>query len=295
MRPSKLCSATKIEVSLKRRANAQSVGGTITLHPVVLAIAVLLLTAPTFAQTPRPVQQRPAIERATPFLGPVPDLRVTRVVFNNVDCNDSLCLRVEVDIRNSGEATRGPVDVRLSYRAKSGAPWKQLETFHFAAQAHNHDTGAAKRFAFQESGDYCFLAEIDPENKVQPAAPTKSRASECHHYDAGIPDPTPASLTIRNCTNGCSGFMRIRNAGDGKLAGSIKWVLECSVDGKVFRKDRDRQGQFTLGPGEVSGDQYWVYDAANAQTFRCRVTIYPTMRERTTINNSLTSDLWRKP
>ncbi len=261
---------------------------------LTISVAAASVASLALAQPAQRVQQ-PAAQGIARLLGPQPDLRVTRLLFNQVDCNDSLCLRVQVDMHNGGEATKGPVDVRLSYRMGSSSQWTFLETFHFAPQAHNHDTGASKRFAFKESGAYCFRAEIDPENKVQAASPTKSLDSECKPYVAGIADPAPYSLTIRNCTNGCSGFLRIKNLGDGKLAGTIKWALECSLNGKPFHKDRDRQDQFALGPGEVSGQRYWVIDANYPQTATCRVTIFPTMRERATINNTITSDLWRKP
>jgi hypothetical protein len=260
----------------------------------LVSVAVASVASLALAQPTVRVQQ-PARQGIAQVLGPQPDLRVTRLLFSQVDCNDSLCLKVQVDLHNGGEATNGPVDVRLSYRMGSGSQWTFLQTFHFAPQAHNHDTGASKRFAFKESGLYCFRAEIDPENKVQAPSPTKSRDSECKQYTAGIADPAPYSLTIRNCTNACTGFLRIQNVGDGKLSGTIKWALECSVNGKPFKKDRDRQDQYTLGPGQVSSQEYWVYEVSNPQTVTCRVTIYPTMRERTTINNTITSDLWRKP
>ncbi len=263
-------------------------------HAVPASLIALAISSLAIAQPARQVQQRPPIQGIGTQLGPTPDLRVTRILVNQVDCNDSLCLRVQVDMHNGGEGTKGPVDVRVSYRIGSGSQWTYLETFHFASQAHNHDTGAAKRFAFRNSGLYCFRAEIDPENKVQPAAATKSLESQCKQYVAGIADPAPYSLTIRNCTNACTGFLRIKNLGDGKLSGTIKWALECSVNGRPFKKDRDRQDQFTLGPGEVSSQEYWVYEVTNPQTVTCRVTIYPTMRERTTVNNTITSDLWRK-
>ncbi len=270
----------------------------------MLSIAIAL---PAFAQAGQqlPAQQlqnRP-VQGVAPPLGPAPDLRVTRVLVNKVECPDSLCLGVHIEMRNYGEGTKGPVDVRLSYKTAPAAPWTPLETFRFAPQAHNHDTGAGKRFSFRATGDYCFLAEIDPENKVQPAAATKARGSDCQHYEAGIPDPVARGIRIARCqhdnTNAshCFGELEVQNVGDGKLDGNIKVEFKCAANGGHFEKlESGFEPRYRMDPNDLSS-RPWVVTvkSKDVQTLRCTATLYPSMRERSSANNSITSDLWRKP
>ncbi|MDD5564805.1 MAG: hypothetical protein PHQ91_13910 [Thermoanaerobaculaceae bacterium] len=263
----------------------------------MLSIAQLAL-----AQTALQVRERPPVQGIAPLFGPAPDLRVTRVLVSKVECNEPLCLRVRVEIRNLGEGTKGPIDVRLSYKTKYEAPWMQLETFHFAAQAHNHDTAVQKLFSFRESGDYCFLAEIDPGNVAQPAAVTKSRASDCQHYDAGIPDPAARRIRVSRCQHDninashCFGDLEVQNVGDGKLDGTIKVEFECAANGQSFRKlVSGFDTHYKLQPNEIS-NRGWVVtvDSKDVETLRCRATLTPSFRERSSANNAIGSDLWHK-
>ncbi|MBI4917896.1 MAG: hypothetical protein HY825_18810 [Acidobacteria bacterium] len=303
MKRSSFPGASGVTVSCKGVSCAASVGGTIKRGLVVVSIAVVSITAPALAQTTRQVQKRPPLQGIPALLGPAPDLRVTRVLVSKVECNEPLCLRVRVEIRNLGEGTKGPIDVRLSYKTKYEAPWTQLETFHFAAQAHNHDTAAGKLFSFRESGDYCFLAEIDPGNIAQPAAVTKSRVSDCQHYDAGIPDPVARRIRVSRCQHDnidashCFGDLEVQNVGDGKLDGSINVEFQCSANGQSFRKlVSGFDTHYRLQPNELS-NRGWVVEvnSKNVETLRCRATLTPGFRERSSANNTVTSDLWHKP
>ncbi len=262
----------------------------------VVSLAGLTVTAPALAQPTTRVEPRPPIQGIAVQPAPQPDLRVTRLVFFQVDCNDSLCLKVAMDMHNSGEPTNGQVDVRISYRIAPAVQWTPLETFHFAPQAHNHDTGASKRFSFQQSGSYCFRADIDPDNKVQRASPTKTRETQCQQYVAGIPDPTPIVLSLKSFSNAFGGVYRIQNVGDGRLNGAIKVAIDCSVNGKPYEKGPNYTIQFTISPSEYA-ERHWTFDhdPKGVQTLQCRMTITPSFRERTATNNSITSDLWRKP
>lgn len=261
----------------------------------VVPITAVLLTATVLAQAPLRVEQQQRIQKVFATPTPGPDLRVTRLSVFRIDCNDSLCLKVAMDMHNSGEATKGNVDVRISYHVGSTAAWTPLETFHFAPQAHNHDTGAAKWFPFKESGSYCFRADIDPENKVQAAATTKSTQAPCQQYVAGIPDPSPTLMTIKPFSNAFGGVYRIQNLGDAKLDGSIRVVLECAENGKPYKKYYDYDIAFKLDPGSTA-EKHWNIDAdpPKVQTIQCRTTITPHFRERTKINNTITSDFWRR-
>lgn len=303
MRRSNFSGVSGVTVSCTGASHAASVGGTVKRRLVAVSIAVVSIAAPALAQPTRQVQERPPVQGIAALLGPAPDLRVTRVLVSKVECNEPLCLRVRVEIRNLGEGTKGPIDVRLSYKTKYEAPWTQLETFHFAAQAHNHDTAAGKLFSFRESGDYCFLAEIDPGNVAQPAAATKSRASDCQHYEAGIPDPTARRIRVSRCQHDninashCFGDLEVQNVGDGKLDGTIKVEFECAANGQSFRKlVSGFDTHYKLQPNEIS-NRGWVVtvDSKDVGTLRCRATLTPGFRERSSANNTVTSDLWHKP
>jgi|WetSurMetagenome_2_1015567.scaffolds.fasta_scaffold265916_2 hypothetical protein len=295
--------ASGIGLPTKRGQNAPSVERTTLRRIFVLPLAALSVAAAALAQTVQEVHVRPPVQSTAALLGPAPDLRVTRFLVTKVECNEPLCLKVHVEMRNFGEGTKGQVEVRLSYKTKYENPWAQLETFHFAPQAHNHDTAAGKLFSFRESGDYCFLAEIDPENKVQPAAATKTAHADCRHYDAGIPDPALLEVKVSRCQHDntdashCFGTRILKNAGDGKLDGTIKFVMDCSTNGKSFKKCGEWNEKVVCSAGERGSGLGWVVviGSKDVQTLRCRLTLYPTMRERSSANNSITSDLWRKP
>lgn len=268
---------------------------------VALLIASLILAVSAAPPPAAKAPERPAQSRRALILGPQPDLRVTRIEVLRQECQDPLCLRVRIDLRNQGEATSGPFIVRVGYRVGSSQPWRTLEDFRFAAQAHNHDTSARKLFTFKESGSYEFRAEIDPDNVVQTAAPTKIRQTDPHHYDAGIPDLVVRAINSLVCRHAggwnydCSIKWKLENAGDGKAAGYIGEVVECSLNSSAFKKMAESVDHDLAAGAVVARESKFRIAPHGFQSLRCKVTVDDTnhVRERSETNNTAQSETYK--
>jgi hypothetical protein len=168
-----------------------------------------------------------------------PDLRVTELTLTQVATTSvPLRIKVRVAIKNYGESTGAARSVtRLSFRKTSSAPWQKLNEWAAGAVARNGGANYEKTFDFQEGRLYFFLAEVDAAKSVSETSETNNTRTTSRSFNAGTPDLTVQNLaaTLNSVSSTGTWSVKVewdvKNAGDGKAAGSFVTVLSVSKNG----------------------------------------------------------------